>query len=54
MSRSTHTHPSRRPSRVVGYMRSRLSLSYAMAGTLISRMNLDGLLQQAGLSISKE
>lgn len=33
-------------------IRSGLPLNYAMAGLSISGMNLDGLRQQAGLSIS--
>lgn len=48
----THTHESRPPVRAALTIRSGLSFSYAMAGLSISGMNLDGLLQQAGLEIS--
>ena len=47
-----HTHQSRQPARVVGYIRSGLSLAYAMADSFIKRMDLDGRLQPAGLSVS--
>lgn len=46
-----HTHLSRQPARVVGYMSSAMSLPYAMASSFISAVNLDGRLQPAGLSI---
>ncbi len=46
-----HTHQSRQPSRVVGYISSGVSLGYAMAGLSISGMDLDGQRQLAGLDI---
>ena len=52
MTTLPHTHESRQPSRVVGYIRSGLSASYPMAGLSISGMYLDGQRQLAGLDIS--
>ncbi len=45
------THQSRQPSRVVGYIRSGLSVRYPMAGLSNLRMDLDGQRQLAGLAI---
>lgn len=55
---TAHTQKSRQPQGMVGYMKSRLSLIYAMANSLTSDIETHrvaarvfGLRQQAGLEI---